>query len=99
MSEDRGLHAFDIEIGQFTEHYENVTNKYLQGFEVTTNNRHRYTSDGKWEELPQSDLKSFSIAPDGSFIYVQSLWTKFRGFHTSLVVHGKRRKINIGDDL
>ncbi|KAJ5770306.1 uncharacterized protein N7511_002357 [Penicillium nucicola] len=98
VSEDRGLHAFDIETEQYTEHYENVTEKYLQGFEVTTKGRHGYT-DGEWEELPQSDLKSFNIAPDGSFIYVQSLWTKFRGFHTSLVVDGKRRKINIGDEI
>ncbi|KAJ5990392.1 hypothetical protein N7522_010599 [Penicillium canescens] len=98
VSEDRGLHAFDIETGQYTEHYENVTEKYLHGFEVTTEGRHGYT-DGEWEELPQSDLKSFNIAPDGSFIYVQSLWTKFRGFHTSLVINGKRRKINIGDEI
>ncbi|KAJ5872666.1 uncharacterized protein N7529_005019 [Penicillium soppii] len=98
VSEDRGLHAFDIETGQYTEHYENVTEKYLRGFEVTTNDRHGYTK-GVWEELPQSDLKSFNIAPDGSFIYVQSLWTKFRGFHTSLVVNGQRRKINIGDEI
>lgn len=99
VSEDRGLHAFDIETGQFTEHYENVTKKYLQGFEVTTDDRHGYAGDGHWEELPQSDLKSFNIAPDGSFIYVQSLWTKFRGLHTSLVEKGKRRKINIGDEI
>ncbi|KAJ5781195.1 hypothetical protein N7457_006355 [Penicillium paradoxum] len=99
VSEDRGLHAFDIEKGEFTEHYENVTEKYMKGFEVTTNDRHGYNGDGEWEELPQSDLKSFNLAPDGSFIYVQSLWTKFRGFHTSLVVNGKRRKINIGDEI
>ncbi|KAJ5132008.1 hypothetical protein N7448_006166 [Penicillium atrosanguineum] len=99
VSEDRGLHAFDIELGQFTEHYENVTDKYMQGFECTTDDRHGYNSDGEWEELPQSDLKSFNLAPDGSFIYVQSLWTKFRGFHTSLVVNGKRRMINIGDEI
>ena len=99
VSEYRGLHAFDIETGQFTEHYENATNKYLLGFEVTTDDRHGYSGDGKWEELPRSDLKSFDIAPDSSFIYVQSLWTKYRGFHTILVVRGKRRKINIGDEI
>lgn len=99
VSEDRGLHAFDIEKGEFTEHYENVTEKYMKGFEATTNDRHGYNGDGEWEELPQSDLKSFNLAPDGSFIYVQSLWTKFRGLHTSLVVNGKRRKINIGDEI
>jgi hypothetical protein len=99
VSEDRGLHAFDIETGQFTEHYENVTEKYMKGFECTTDDRHGYNKAGEWEELPQSDLKSFNLAPDGSFIYVQSLWTKFRGFHTSLVENGKRRKINIGDEI
>jgi hypothetical protein len=44
-------------------------------------------------------LKSFNLAPDGSFIYVQSLWQKFRGFHTSFVVNGQRKKINIGDEI
>ncbi|KAJ5332710.1 hypothetical protein MYU51_015337 [Penicillium brevicompactum] len=98
VSEDRGLHEFDIELGQYTAHYENVTDKYMPGFEVTTPDRHGYT-DGEWEELPQSDLKSFNLAPDGSYIYVQSLWTKFRGFHVSLVVNGRRKKINIGDEI
>ncbi|KAJ5361674.1 hypothetical protein N7541_002518 [Penicillium brevicompactum] len=98
VSEDRGLHEFDIELGQYTAHYENVTDKYMPGFEVTTTDRHGYT-DGVWEELPQSDLKSFNLAPDGSYIYVQSLWTKFRGFHVSLVVNGRRKKINIGDEI
>ncbi|KAJ5351718.1 hypothetical protein N7452_000692 [Penicillium brevicompactum] len=98
VSEDRGLHEFDIELGQYTAHYENVTEKYMPGFEVTTPDRHGYT-DGEWEELPQSDLKSFNLAPDGSYIYVQSLWTKFRGFHVSLVVNGRRKKINIGDEI
>lgn len=99
VSEDRGLHAFDIELGRYTEHYEEVTAKYMKGFEVTTFDRHGINGDGEYEELPQSDLKSFSLAPDGSFLYVQSLWRKFRGFHTSLVTHGVRRKINIGDEI
>lgn len=100
VSEDKGLHEFDIEKGQYTLHYENVTDKYMPGFEVTTDDRHGYNyADGKWEDLPQSDLKSFSLAPDGSYLYVQSLWTKFRAFHLSLVIHGKRRKINIGDEI
>ncbi|KAJ5463844.1 hypothetical protein N7475_006979 [Penicillium sp. IBT 31633x] len=99
VSEDRGLHAFDLETGQFTAHYENVTDKYMKGFEVTTSDRHGYNRNGEWEQLPQSDLKSFSLAPDGSFIYVQSLWTKYRGFHTSLVVNGQRREINKGDEI
>ncbi|KAJ5288371.1 hypothetical protein PENANT_c056G11125 [Penicillium antarcticum] len=102
VSEDRGLHAFDTEAGQLTEHYENVTHKYLPGLEVTTGDRHGYAGNGKWEELPQSDLKSFNIAPDGSFVYaqsVQSLWIKIRGFHTSLVVDSRRRKMIIGDEI
>lgn len=100
VSEDKGLHEFDIETGQYTAHYENVTDKWMPGFEATTDDRHGYSyADGVWEELPQSDLKSVSLAPDGSYIYVQSLWTKFRGFHLSLVVHGQRRMINIGDEI
>ncbi|KAJ5676156.1 hypothetical protein N7462_009053 [Penicillium macrosclerotiorum] len=100
ISEDSGLHAFDIEKGEFTAEYEEIIDKYMRGFEVTTGDRHGINRDGVYEELPESDLKSFSLAPDGSFIYVQSLWRKFRGFHTSLVDRfGKRHRINIGDEI
>lgn len=99
VSKGRGVHAFDIETGQFTEHYENITNKYLQGFEVTTDYHHGYIGERKREELPQAELKSFNIEPDGGFVYVQALWAKFRGSHTRLVVNDKRRKINIGDEI
>ncbi|KAJ5648260.1 hypothetical protein N7490_004632 [Penicillium lividum] len=99
ISEDRGLHAFDIEKGEFFAEYQDVQDLFMQGFEVTTDDRRGINHTGQFEELPQSDLKSFNLAPDGSFIYVQSLWTKFRGFHTSLVVNGVRRKINLGDEI
>lgn len=99
MSNDRGLFAFDIEKGEFYAEYEAVTDEYMRGFEVTTNDRHGYNHDGQYEELPQSDLKGFSLAPDGSFLYVQSLWTKFRSFHLSVVWNGIRHKINLGDEI
>jgi hypothetical protein len=99
LSNDRGLFEFDIEKGEFVAEFEEVIEKYMKGFEVTTDDRHGYNREGEWEELPESDLKSFNLAPDGSFIYVQSLWRKFRGFHTSLVVNGQRKKINIGDEI
>ncbi|CAL5874007.1 uncharacterized protein PFLUO_LOCUS8292 [Penicillium psychrofluorescens] len=99
ISNDIGLHAFDIELGEFTEEYGEVVEKYMEGFEVTTPDRHGYNRDGEWEELPQSDVKSFNLAPDESFIYVQSLWRAYRGFHISLVVNGQRRKINEGDEI
>jgi hypothetical protein len=99
MSNDLGLFEFDIEKGEFVAEFEEVIEKYMKGFEVTTDDRHGYNREGEWEELPESDLKSFNLAPDGSFIYVQSLWRKFRGFHTSLVVNGQRKKINIGDEI
>ncbi|KAJ5287557.1 hypothetical protein N7478_003243 [Penicillium angulare] len=99
VSEDRGPHALDLETGEYFMEYEDVIEKYMKGFEVTTNDRHGVNHTDQYEELPLSDLKSFNLAPDGAFIYVQSLWTKFRGFHISLVVDGHRRKINLGDEM
>ncbi|OGE48041.1 hypothetical protein PENARI_c033G02388 [Penicillium arizonense] len=99
VSNDIGLHAFDIPTMQFTAAYEEVIDKYMPGFECTTNDRHGINRQGKYEELPQSDLKGFSLAPDGSFLYVQSLWQLFRGNHTSLVVDGVRHEIRQGDEI
>ncbi|KAJ5144253.1 uncharacterized protein N7515_003040 [Penicillium bovifimosum] len=99
VSNDIGLHAFDIKTMQFTAAYEEVTDKYMRGFEVTTNDRHGINRQGQYEELPQSDLKGFSLAPDGSFVYVQSLWNLYRGNHTSLVVDGVRHQIMKGDEI
>ncbi|KAJ6160792.1 hypothetical protein N7470_004188 [Penicillium chermesinum] len=85
----------------FIAHLENVTDRYMPGFEVTTPDRHGldYDSDGEYREFPQSDLKGLSLAPDGSYVYIQSLWRKFRSFHVSLVVHGVRKKIRKGDEI
>jgi len=99
MSDDRGLHEFDIESGRFVADNEEVIRRYMKGFEVTTDERHGYNRDGGFEDLPLSDLKSFSLAPDGSFIYVQALWQEFRGMHTSLVARGLRHMINKGDEI
>ncbi|KAJ5786984.1 hypothetical protein N7457_001974 [Penicillium paradoxum] len=99
VSNDIGLHAFDIETMQFSAAYEEVTEKYMPGFEVTTNDRHGINRQGQYEELPQSDLKGFSLAPDGSFLYIQSLWRLYRSNHTSLVVDGVRHQIMKGDEI
>ncbi|KAE8146992.1 hypothetical protein BDV25DRAFT_161437 [Aspergillus avenaceus] len=99
VSDDRGLHAFDLRTEQWTEEYDAVIDKYMQGFEVTTNDRYGYDRTGRFTELPLSDLKSFNLAPDGAFLYVQSLWREFRGFHTNVVMDGIRQEINIGDEI
>lgn len=99
MSDDRDVHEFDIEKGEFTGHGEYVIDKYMKGFEVTTNDRHGYNGQSEWVELPRSDLKSINLAPDGTFLYVQSLWGDVRGSHTSIVSEGKRRIINNGDAI
>lgn len=103
MSNDLGLHEFDIEKGEYIAHIENVTDRYMPGFEVTTDDRHGldydYDDDGEYKEFPQSDLKGFNIAPDGSYIYIQSQWRKFRSFHVSIVENGLRRKIREGDEI
>lgn len=99
MSEDHDIHAFDVDRREFTEEGEAVVAKYLPGFEATSRNRHGYNGAGEWEEIPRSDLKSFSVAPDGAYLYVQSLWRKYRGDHTNLVVNGHKNDINIGDEI
>ncbi|KAJ5179400.1 hypothetical protein N7492_002610 [Penicillium capsulatum] len=99
VSDERDVHEFDIEKGEFTLHSLDVIDKYMKGFEATTKDRHGYNRNGEWEELPRSDLKSINLAPDGTFIYVQSLWREMRGDHTSIVSNGHRRKINIGDRI
>jgi hypothetical protein len=99
VSNDIGLHAFDIESMSFTAKFEEVIDKYMPGFECTSNDRHGINRQGEWEELPQSDLKALSLAPDGAFIYTQSLWRLFRGNHTSLVVDGVRTKIMEGNEI
>lgn len=99
LSNDRDLFAFDIPSGQFTDQGEAVTRKYMPGFEVTSHDRHGHTREGKYEELPRSDLKSFNLAPDGSYIYVQSVWKQYRGNHTNIVVDGVHNEINEGDAI
>ncbi|KAJ5155550.1 hypothetical protein N7492_008353 [Penicillium capsulatum] len=97
LTEDRGLHAFDIETGRFTEHYQDVADKYLGGFQFDPfHTRHGNNSHGQWEDLPQSDLKSLSIAPDGSFVYVQAMWTQYRDNTTNLVVNGHLHELDLG---
>ncbi|BDD56297.1 hypothetical protein MPDQ_002043 [Monascus purpureus] len=99
ISDDRDLRSFDLTTRQFTEEGEALTQTYLRGFEVTSNDRHGYNREGQYEELPRGDLKSFSLAPDGSFLYVQSLWREFRGNHTNMVVNGVKQDINEGDAI
>ena len=99
ISNDWELYAFDIPTGVFTEKGEDVVHRYLRGFHATTYDRHGYSRNGRYVELPRSDLKSFSIAPDGSFLYVQSLWKQYRGNHTSIVVQGVKNEINQHDPI
>ncbi|KAJ5239800.1 hypothetical protein N7468_004419 [Penicillium chermesinum] len=99
VSTDRDIYEFDINDGAFINEGTNVTDKYMPGFEVTTDDRHGFDRAGNYLELPRSDLKGFSLAPDGSYVYVQSLWRFLRGFHTSIVENGVRRKIMVGDEI
>lgn len=99
VSSDRDIYEFDIDVGDFVAEGENVTEKWMPGFEVTTDDRHGFDAHGNYLDLPRSDLKGFSLAPDGSYVYVQSLWRLLRGFHTSIVENGIRRKIMIGDEI
>ncbi|KAE8158601.1 hypothetical protein BDV40DRAFT_275346 [Aspergillus tamarii] len=99
MSQDRGLHAFDLNTREFFLDSKGVIDTYMRGFEVTTSDRKGFNRAGEYLELPESDLKGFSMAPDGSFVYVQSLWRLLRGNHTNLVVDGVRQQINLGDEI
>ncbi|KAI9926821.1 hypothetical protein ASPWEDRAFT_32683 [Aspergillus wentii DTO 134E9] len=99
ISDDRDLHAFDLETRQWTVEGEAVIDKYMRGFETTTIDRYGYNRAGEFEELPRSDLKSFSLAGDGSFIYVQALYREWRGNHTNIVVNGVNMNINEGDEI
>lgn len=98
LSEDRGLHVLDLETGQFTDHYENVTANYLHGFQPV-DRRQGYNALGELEVLPQSDVKSVSLAPDGSFVYVQSLWGTWLGNATNVVINGHRHEIDFGSSI
>ncbi|KAE8353453.1 hypothetical protein BDV28DRAFT_133058 [Aspergillus coremiiformis] len=99
MSQDRGLHAFDLNTREFYLESKGVVAAFLRGFEVTTHDRHGFNRAGDFLDLPESDLKSFSLAPDGTFLYVQSLWRLLRGNHTNLVVDRIRHEINEGDEI
>lgn len=68
MSNDIGLFEFDIARGELVAEFEEIIEKYMKGFEVTTDDRRGYNREGEWQELPESDLKSFNLAPGGSFI-------------------------------
>lgn len=98
LSEDRGLHVFDIGAGQFTDRYQKVADKYLPGFE-TIGQRRGNNSRGQVEEWPHSDIKSINLALDGSFIYVQALWGRWRGNATNVVVNGHRHEIDFGSEI
>ena len=99
ISNDWDLYAFDIPSGQFTEKGDEVVHKYLRGFHATTYDRAGYSRGGRYVELPRSDVKCFSLAPDGSFLYIQSLWRQYRGNYTSIVVGGVKNEINQGDHI
>ena len=81
MTTDRDLHVFDLTARQFQESGADVVHTYLPGF-LPVDNDHG--------GLPMSDVKSVSLAPDGSFAYVQSLWKDVLGNGTNLVADQKR---------
>ncbi|CAG8017957.1 unnamed protein product [Penicillium olsonii] len=99
VSNDIGVQTFDIATMSFSLGFQETIDKYMPGFECTSNDRHGINRQGEWEELPYSDLKGFSLAPDGAFIYTQSLWKLFRGNHTSLVVDGVRTQLMEGNEI
>lgn len=94
---DRDVFVFDVDQRAFTLGGQAVVDQYLKGFVPTDSNRVGKNSKGQEEALPRSDIKSTSVAPDGSFIYVQSLWGEFQGNETNLVTNGQRTILEGGN--
>lgn len=99
ITNDVSISLLDLDKGEFTLRNDEVMNKYLPGFQPMTDDRHGHNFKGEWVEVPYGDIKGLSIAPDGSFVYLQALMRKVRAFHTLLVVHGRLRKLNIGEEI
>lgn len=99
VTNDMGVYLLDLDKGEITMRDQEVIDAYLQGFEATTNDRHGTNAEGKYLEMPHGDLKGLSLAPDGSFVYLQSVMRQVRGYHTSLVTYGRRRKLNVGEEI
>ncbi|KAJ5155466.1 hypothetical protein N7492_008269 [Penicillium capsulatum] len=96
---DLGVYLLDLDEGNFTMTNQEVIDAYLPGFEPTMPGRQGTNSKGEWTDFSLGDIKGLSLAPDGTFVYVQALIQKVRGFHTNVVTHGNRHKINIGDEI
>lgn len=90
MTTDRDLHVFDLTARQFQESGADVVRKYLPGFVAVDNDR---------GNLSRSDVKSVSLAPNGSFVYVQSLWKKVLGNETNLVVGAQKNPLLPGKEI
>ena len=97
VSCDRDVFVFDVDTRQFVLGGQSVINQYMKGFVPTGDNRGGLNGKGEEESLPRSDIKSVSIAPDGSFLYVQSLWQQFQGNETNLVTNGERTVLEGGN--
>lgn len=97
MTDDQDMRVFDVDLHQFIAQGQDVVNTYLKGFQPTTNDRHGLDRNGQPIDLPRSDVKSVSLAPNGDFVYVQSLWKRYQGNETNLVVGGTRRTLDDGE--
>ena len=97
VSCDRDVFVFDVDVRDFVLSGPHVTETYMNGFVPTDDDRAGLNSKHQEESLPRSDIKSVSIAPDGSFLYVQSLWQQFQGNETNLVTNGQRTILEGGN--
>ena len=99
VTNDIDIYAFDVKKRAFTAVGDEVVNRYMPGFPDFVIDRHGVNRAGDFQELPRSDLKSFSLAPDGSIVYVQSLWQWYRGNNTNVFVNGSKYDLNVGDNI
>ena len=95
MTTDSDMFIFDLSQRRFTLSGNDVINSYLRGFEPI-GDRYGVGRNARYVEMPRSDVKSASLAPDGSFLYVQSHWQKDQGNGATLVVSGHRSVLEEG---
>ena len=96
MTTDTDLFIFDLSLRQFTLSGSDVVDTYLPGFEPTSDDRYGVGRNAQYIELPRCDIKSASLAPDGSFLYVQSGWQRDQSNGTNIVVDGHRTVLEEG---
>ena len=85
---DFDVHIYDIVTGNFT-CCDPVADQYLRGFEAVGNRTGWNPETEEWENVNRTNLKSISLAPDGSSVlYNQAIWGKYRGEWINLLVGG-----------